>query len=216
MAKKDEVTESMQRIWLAGLGALSTAGEEGAKLFKELVQRGEQAESASRESVHTTYSGARRGFDEAAGRARKAAEETWTKFGGGLDERLARTLHRIGVPTRDEISALSRRVEELTSALERMRQKEAAATVPPRSERAATVAGARDRAAAAKPPATAAKPATDDPVATAKRGAAKAAPPKPSARRVGAAPDKTPPAVPEKITTPKDVTTTADVKTGPR
>ncbi|MCZ7651048.1 MAG: phasin family protein [Thermoanaerobaculia bacterium] len=45
-AKKlpEEVRESAGKIWLAGLGALATAEEEGSKLFKNLVKKGEEVE----------------------------------------------------------------------------------------------------------------------------------------------------------------------------
>jgi poly(hydroxyalkanoate) granule-associated protein len=237
MAKKvwqDDVKVSAQKIWLAGLGALAVAEEEGSKLFKNLVREGEKYGEVGKETVKTGVSGAKKGFDEAATKAKKSAEETWSKIEGGLDERLAKTLHRIGVPTRDEISALSRRVEELTAALDRMRQKEApsarAAGAPAASP------AARARATAAKPPVKAAKPAR--PAVVAKPAAPKTATPKPAApsttakpaaTRVGAKPAAKPAAVkaapkasatsapvPEKITTSQDVTTTADVKTGPR
>lgn len=233
MAKKgwqEDVKVSAQKIWLAGLGALSVAEEEGSKLFKNLVREGEKYGEAGRETVNRGYAGAKRGLDEATGKAKKAAGETWSKLEEGLDERLAKTLHRIGVPTRDEIAALSRRVEELTGALERMRPKEPAKAAP-----AAGAATPRARAAAAKPPATAAKPARPAGAAKAAAPAAVARPKpaaaKPPVKKVakGAAPAggraaarpgaSTPaagPAAPEKITTPRDVTTTADVKTSPR
>src|SRR5262245_46106375 len=125
--KKGDVRESAHKIWLAGLGALSVAEEEGSKLFKTLVEQGERFEAAGKERLKE----ARRGADEAADRARKAAEDTadrarkaaegaWEQIGGAFDERLAKALHRIGVPTRDEIGALSRRIEELTRAVERV------------------------------------------------------------------------------------------------
>ena len=182
MAKKgwqEDVKVSAQKIWLAGLGALAVAEEEGSKLFKNLVREGEKYGDAGRETVNRGYTGARRGLDEATGKAKKAAEETWSKVEGGLDERLAKTLHRIGVPTRDEIAALSRRVEELTGALERMRQKETAKATP-----APGAAAARSRAMAGKPPATAAKPVRPASVvkATAPQAAATPAPPPAAAR----------------------------------
>ena len=63
--------------------------------------------------------------------ARKAAEGAWEQIGGAFDERLAKALHRIGVPTRDEIASLSRRIEELTRAVERVQKPKAARTAKP-------------------------------------------------------------------------------------
>ncbi|MGB5658402.1 MAG: phasin family protein, partial [Thermoanaerobaculia bacterium] len=38
---QNEVVQSAQKIWLAGIGALATAEEEGSKLFNSLVKKGE-------------------------------------------------------------------------------------------------------------------------------------------------------------------------------
>ena len=35
------VKDNAQHIWLAGLGALATAGEEGSRVFEDLVEKGE-------------------------------------------------------------------------------------------------------------------------------------------------------------------------------
>ena len=45
----NELKESVHKIWLAGLGAMSVAEQEGSKLFKNLVEKGEQYESRGKE-----------------------------------------------------------------------------------------------------------------------------------------------------------------------
>jgi len=131
MGKKNwqgDVRESAHKIWLAGLGALAVTEEEGSKLFKNLVQQGERYEAQGKQRLKE----AKKGADDAGARAKKLAEETaerakraaegaWEQLGGAFDDKLAKTLHRIGVPTREEINALSRRIEELTRAVERAR-----------------------------------------------------------------------------------------------
>lgn len=122
-AWQDEVKESAHKIWLAGLGALAVAEEEGSKLFSTLVAEGERFEAAGKER----FEDLRKGVDQTTSRARQEAQGAWSKVEEGFDESVARVLRRVGVPTRDEISALSRRVEELTGAVERLRQRESAA-----------------------------------------------------------------------------------------
>ena len=39
---QDELKESAHRIWLAGLGALAAAGEEGTNVFDRHVDRGRE------------------------------------------------------------------------------------------------------------------------------------------------------------------------------
>jgi len=134
---QDEVRESAHKIWLAGLGALAVAEQEGSKLFSELVQQGERYEEQTKQRTRDAVEGAQGVASDAAERARKvadsarqAAQELWGKAGTGVDESVARVLQKVGVPTRDEIAALSRRVEELTRAVERLRGTESASPLP--------------------------------------------------------------------------------------
>lgn len=134
MGKKEDIRASAHKIWLAGLGALAVTEEEGSKLFKNLVQQGERYEAQGKQKLKE----AKKGADEAGARAKKLAEETaerakraaegaWEQLGGAFDDKLAKAMHRIGVPTREEINALSRRIEELTRAVERARTPKPAA-----------------------------------------------------------------------------------------
>ena len=212
MAKKNwqgDVRESAHKIWLAGLGALAVAEDEGSKLFKSLVEQGERFEGEGKQKLREAKKDAdqasaraRKLAEETAERARKAAEGAWEQLGGAFDERLAKALHRIGVPTREEISALSRRIEELTRAVERTRAKGA-------TKGAATAAGG-----VKTPGAKAARPAgggSARPAAAKKAAARGAAPRKPAASTAAGAPAAAP-----AVSTTKDVvTTTADVVTKP-
>lgn len=115
-----EVKESAHKIWLAGLGALAAAGEEGEKLFNRLVERGEEWEGKGKVKVEETKS---------------RVESAWGDVERTLDEKITGVLHRMGVPTRDEIRALTRRVEELNAKISKLDSraapKPAAATVAP-------------------------------------------------------------------------------------
>ena len=128
---QDEVRDSVHKIWLAGLGALAVAEESGSKLFGDLVQEGERFEARGKQQVDQAVQGAQGAVNEAASQARrvaegtrKAAESLLGRTGDSLDETVARALAKVGVPTRDEINALSRRVEELTRAVERLREQQ--------------------------------------------------------------------------------------------
>ena len=100
-------TETAQKIWFAGLGALTVAEEEGSKLFKNLVTKGKQS--------HEWADLPERAVKETKGRIRTAA----TKIEAGVDDQVQKVLHRFGVPTRTEIENLSKRVEALTRTLSR-------------------------------------------------------------------------------------------------
>jgi poly(hydroxyalkanoate) granule-associated protein len=111
---QEDLKESAYRIWLAGLGALAAAGEEGAKAFTRLVDRGREYENRSKEDWKVQADKAKEQFDKAKGKA----EGQWEDWSEKIDEVLTRSLHRLGVPTRDEIRTLTQRVEELTAKVE--------------------------------------------------------------------------------------------------
>lgn len=105
---QDELLESAHTVWLAGLGALATAGDEGSKLFKKLVERGKELEAKGKVEF---------------GKAKEKVESRWEELEKKIDEKVATALHRFGVPTREEIRDLTRRVEELSAKLERLKPK---------------------------------------------------------------------------------------------
>jgi poly(hydroxyalkanoate) granule-associated protein len=110
---QEELKESVHRIWLAGLGALAAAEEEGTKLFTRLVDRGRDVEAKGKVEV-----------DKVKAEVEKMKTKAETRFddwGGKLDEALTAALHRLGVPTRDEIRNLTQRVEELNAKVEALK-----------------------------------------------------------------------------------------------
>lgn len=112
------VQESLHKIWLAGLGALARAEEEGSKAFKSLVEKGEEYEKKSRVGLESVMSKVEAG----AGAAREKAETTWTKVEGKVDELVTSALRRTGIPSREEIATLTQRVEELTRVVEQLKK----------------------------------------------------------------------------------------------
>jgi len=101
-----EMTASAYKVWLAGLGAVALAQEEGGKLLDRLVKRGQDIESRGTDRIKDAG-------DRAIGAFRKVGE--------GVDEQVTAALHRLGVPTRADIAALNRRVENLTVTIEKLR-----------------------------------------------------------------------------------------------
>ncbi len=112
-----DLKENAHKIWLAGLGALQAAEEEGSKLFKNLVERGETFETRGREH----FVEVKDKVDHAAEKAVDQAGSTWEKVESKLDDAVTRALGRLGVPSRDEIATLTQRVEELTAVVEKLK-----------------------------------------------------------------------------------------------
>jgi poly(hydroxyalkanoate) granule-associated protein len=100
-----DLKDSAQKIWLAGVGALAVAEEEGVRMFDSLVERGREWEGRGRERM-----------DKARSRVEHAVDDVEER----VDERVSQVMHRLGVPTRDEIQRLTRKVEELNAKIERL------------------------------------------------------------------------------------------------
>ncbi len=116
------MTESAYRIWLAGLGAVAYAQENGTKMFNELVKRGREMEARAkiaRPDMTATMRG-----------ATDRAMNAWQQLGKGVDEQVSAALHRMGVPTRHEIATLGKRVELLTASIEKLKPKTRALAKP--------------------------------------------------------------------------------------
>lgn len=111
--------ESAQEIWLAGLGAFAMAGEEGSKLFKQLVKRGEGMEKANKARIHKLTARA----ESLRGDARSAV----SRIAAPIENGMTGAMHKLGVPTRSEIQTLTRKVEELTRVVAKSKTRTRAA-----------------------------------------------------------------------------------------
>jgi poly(hydroxyalkanoate) granule-associated protein len=109
-----ELTRRGRDVWLAGLGALATVEEEGNKLFTRLVERGEQFEEERREELEAATEKAREQRDEALAQIEEAGEETQSL----LLDTVNTALERFGVPTRNEVDRLSKKVETLSKQVD--------------------------------------------------------------------------------------------------
>lgn len=134
-----DVRDSVQKVFLAGLGALVVAEEEGSKMFKKLVKKGEKIDlpgvgtdrvTAIREQLGGATDKA---TDAVKGRVKDAqyiAGETADKAEDRVQDAVATVMKRLGVPTREEISELTRSVERLTDHIEKLKDQRTASTVP--------------------------------------------------------------------------------------
>jgi poly(hydroxyalkanoate) granule-associated protein len=107
------VKDSANQIWLAGLGAFVKAQDEGGRMFDTLVKEGEKVEARTRKAAIKKAEAAR-------DKARKTASGSINKLEKVFQDRVARALTRLGVPSREDIQGLSKRVDELTKAVSRL------------------------------------------------------------------------------------------------
>ena len=158
----NQAQDYAHEIWLAGLGAFSLAQEEGGKivkqgskaidntsrkvigesnkLFDRLVKEGSKLESKGRKLATDTVGGVRGDVESSVDKVRKSAQTNWDKLEKVFEQRVARALSRLGVPTSDEINELSKRVAELNKRVGELAKKQEAkpATKPAASKPAAS------------------------------------------------------------------------------
>jgi poly(hydroxyalkanoate) granule-associated protein len=103
------IRDSAHTIWLAGLGAFAKAQQEGSKLFDSLVKEGEVVQERARKAA-----------DERIADINTVASGTWEKLEQVFEDRVARALRSLGVPTDKDVQALSERVGELTAVVEKL------------------------------------------------------------------------------------------------
>ena len=149
------VKESAQQIWLAGLGAFAKAQEEGNKVFEALVKEGKGIQKRTRTIAEERLGEVAGRFGKVAGGVSKQATHSWDRLEQVFEERVARALNRLGVPTNADVQELIARVEKLTASVQALGGKPARAP----------------RAAAARKPAAKAAKAAGAPRKTARKAA---------------------------------------------
>ena len=132
-----DVKSAVNRVFLAGLGALAVAEEEGSKTFKKLVKKGEAYDlpglgsdrvKAIRDQVNGVADKATGTVKDRVNGAKKAADDTADKAEDRIQDTVATVMKRLGVPTREEIAALTASVERLTTHVERLKDERTAST----------------------------------------------------------------------------------------
>ena len=121
------VVDSAREIWLAGLGAFSVAQtesgkmiEQGNKLFEKLVSEGMKIEKKTRNVAETAVGDIKGEMESKVDAVRKQAVDNWDKLENIFENRVARVLGQLGVPTADEVNKLSARVQTLSKKVTAM------------------------------------------------------------------------------------------------
>jgi poly(hydroxyalkanoate) granule-associated protein len=153
------VIESARDIWLAGLGAFNVAQqegykvlEEGSKIFEKLVAEGSKIEAKTRKEVQGAVSDIRSevesrvlGARNQADAVRKQAVDNWDKLEKIFEERVARSLGKLGIPSQDDLNKLSARVSQLARQVDELSAK------PAKVAKAAKASGKKVSAKVRKP-----------------------------------------------------------------
>ncbi len=116
-AMADNVKEQAQQIWLAGLGAFSKAQQEGTKAFEKLVNDGITMQRKAQVTAEEKLAEATHKVTQVAHQFNERATGQWDKLENIFEDRVAKALTRLGIPSASELSALHARVEQLEKQL---------------------------------------------------------------------------------------------------
>ena len=120
------VAEQLEHAFLAGLGALSNAQKAGAKTFDTLVKQGKDFRKKTTRKTESL-------IDEVQGAIRDMADDAQTKATGLIDQvrdsskldklqsafdaRVAGTMDRLHVPSKNDIDAINRKLDRIIKLL---------------------------------------------------------------------------------------------------
>ena len=183
------IKDSAQQIWQAGLGAFNKAQAGGTKAFEALVKEGVTLQRKTQSAAEEKITEATQRMTHMATGISSKASGQWDKLESIFEDRVAKALNKLGVPSAKDIDALIARIDALNASVQRLAPgkatkkpavKTAAKTAAKTTEKPAPkVAAKAATKAVTKTPATtpvkAAKPAV--------KTAAKAAPRKAAVRK---------------------------------
>ena len=110
-----QVKESAQQIWLAGMGAFARAQAEGTKVFETLVKEGTSLQKKTQADVEEKIGAVTGKMTSMAGDVQAKAGQHWDKLEGIFEERTAKALKKLGVPTAKDVQSLVARVDALSA-----------------------------------------------------------------------------------------------------
>lgn len=138
---------SAHQVWMAGLGALARAQDGSAGFFEDLVKEGSRLQGTALDTaqrvVMQAFQGAQKKVNRQVGSVKDQATETLDNLEKIFQTRVQRALHQLGMPTAEEITALTRKVDDLNRSVEKL----ARAERRPRPARKAARKPARQRKA---------------------------------------------------------------------
>ena len=139
------VKDSAQQIWLAGLGAFAKAQEEGSKVFEALVKEGLGIQRKSQAAAEEKLSEATSKMANMAGGFAPRAAGPWDKLANIFEDRVAKALHKLGMPSAQELEQLTQRLQVVEQQLAKFAGASEPAGHAPKKRPAAKTAAARAR-----------------------------------------------------------------------
>ena len=135
-----QVKDSAQQIWLAGMGAFSRAQAEGTKVFEALVKEGTTLQKKTTSAAEDKITEVTSRMSSMAGDVQAKAGQHWDKLEGIFEERTAKALNKLGVPSAKDVDALMARIDDLAAKVAKLSK---AAPAKPAAKKAAATPAAK-------------------------------------------------------------------------
>ncbi len=117
------VKDSAQQIWQAGLGAITRAQAEGTKAVESLVKESISIQRKTQAAAEEKINEATHKMSSMATDISSKASGQWDKLENIFEERVAKAMAKLGVPSAKDVEALSSRIDELSKAVQKLSAK---------------------------------------------------------------------------------------------
>ncbi len=123
------VKDSAAQIWQAGLGAFAKAQAEGTRAFEALVKEGTNLQRKTQAAAEEKITEATSRMTHMATDISSKASGQWDKLENIFEERVAKALNKLGVPSAKDVSVLIARIDELNASVQKLAAAAAVAAV---------------------------------------------------------------------------------------
>jgi len=130
--------ESSQHIWLAGLGAMAKAQSQGTKAFEALIADGLSFQRKTQMAAQEKITAATAQLSHLAKDFGEQSTGRIDRLEHLFEDRVARALPRLGIPSIADLEALSQRVARLEAQLAKASQSAKATAAPKAAKTAAS------------------------------------------------------------------------------
>jgi len=151
------VKDSAQQIWLAGMGAFAKAQEGRLKVFEALIKEGASLQRKTQSAAEEKIGEVTDRMSAMAGDVTAKAGQHWDKLESIFEQRTAKAMNKLGVPTAKDVDALIKRVDALAAAVARLSKVAPAKTPTKTPAKPATQSAAKTAAKTAPRRSTARK-----------------------------------------------------------
>ena len=116
----EQMKQSAQQIWQAGLGAFAKAQQEGGKMYESLVKEGSKLQETTLQAQAKVAEAAAKASAMASDMGQRASGQ-FDRLEGIFEERVAKALHSMGLPNAQDMADLQARVDALEAEVKALK-----------------------------------------------------------------------------------------------